>query len=106
MPALRKWLILLGSIAGAVTAIMSAWVLLDLPVHATRGWVRNYVQDEIAPLRANELKQLYDSRLLRKVALFQWKRNNPAPTAEVYEIMERLRAEIAEIDREIAAHRR
>jgi hypothetical protein len=99
---MRKWLLMFGSVAGAFTAIASAWLLIGGPIPASREWV----QDELAPLRANELKQLYDSRLLRKVSLFQWERNNPTPSPEVYETIERLRAEIAEIDREIAAHRR
>lgn len=94
---------LFAAIVAACATLAGAWAAFDLPMPATR----SYVQERVAtPLHQMNKRLLRAERRLYSAELFQWERNNPPPRSDHVEMtIERLKHEIAEIDRSLAADR-
>lgn len=87
----------LAAIAAAIVSIGGAWKLLDLPVPASRAWV----QQTVAPYDDDSRTLLYVRRQLNLAELFQWE-SNAIMNDNIRLNIERLKSEIAAIDRQIA----
>jgi hypothetical protein len=98
--SVQKAVTLIGATAGALIAVGTIWKLLDLPVPATREWV-NY---SLEPLREDSYTLLLVRRQLNVTELFQWQ-SNQEQNDHIRWNIERLKGEIAEIDRKIAARK-
>lgn len=81
--------------AAAVLAIISSWIALGFPLVATRG----YVAEKLRPII---YRQLVNQRHIDNLDLYQWQSSNPTPSAPVQEQINKLRAEIGDLDRQIA----
>ena len=95
-----NWLKTIAAVITAITTIIGGWVFLDLPTPATRYYVSSSLE---VPLKSINRRLLKAERRLYAAELFQWERNNPPPRSEQVELtIDRLRQEIAEIDRALA----
>lgn len=99
--SIPKPLALIAGIAAAITAVGGAWKLLDLPVPASRAWV----QQTVAPYDDDSLMLLHVRRQLNLTELYQWE-SNPVMNDNIRLNIERLKGEIASIDRQIAQRSR
>lgn len=92
-----------AAVVGGIMTIAAAWALFELPVPAMRGWVI----ERLRPHQDDSMTLLLVRRELLYTQLFQWEHNNPEPrSADVRWNIERIRLEIADVDRQIAARRR
>lgn len=91
-----------AAIISAFVAMVSGYVFLGGPLPVTKYYLQSNV---VAPLHDLSLSVLKDRKALRQTQLFQWERNNPEPrTEQTILIIQQLRDEIADIDRQIARH--
>jgi hypothetical protein len=93
-----KFLATLIGIAAGALAFIGSWVALGFPTVATRGYVDSALRPVI-------YQQLRVRRHVDSVDLFQWQQNT-AVTQGIEEEIDLLKAEIADLDRQIAAMER
>lgn len=91
---LHKWLIVAGTVAGALIAIITLWSTLGWPIPATRG----YVDERLRPIIYQQIKI---NRHVHAVDLFQWQQNKSLSVAD-QEHVNHLREEIARLSRQIS----
>ena len=96
----KRWVVGLGSAAGALIAIITLWSMLGWPVPASRDWVN----EAVGPLRGDSTQQLRIERRVVFNELFLWE-SNPTRDANINFNIQRLKAEIVELDRQIATRR-
>lgn len=94
----------LGYIAATAAAIVSiggSWKFFDLPVPASRQWV----QESLRPYHGDSINLLHLRRTVALNELFLWESNPQPHNSNIRLNIDRLKQDIIEIERQIAARR-
>lgn len=86
----------LAAVATACVAIGGAWKAFDLPVPASRVWVL----ETLRPYQEDSMSLLQVRRIVAVNELFLWE-SNQVIDGKIKSNIERLKAEIADIDRRL-----
>lgn len=88
-----------AALIATITALSGGYIAAGLPLPATRGYVQESV---VLPLNEMQHRLLKTERRLYSTELYQWERANPPPRSEQVELtIDRLKQEIADIDRRL-----